>query len=307
MTQNKNSVPMFQNAFIKSSRDIYTASSFARSSLLYLQEIGTLSALQPHGSARENLGSYLFFLVTEGAGMLEYQGKSYQLRAGDCAFIDCRKGYRMCSSEHQDALGNYDELWSLSWIHFNGNFMQTIYDKYTERGGQPVFHCMADEGRVDHAGEYQSLHQSLFDIVSSESYVKDMEIAEKLAILLRMLMVDAWDEQGTGTAGAKRMSVMEIKQYIETHFSEKLTLDSLAKQYYISKEYLTRIFREQYGFTVNQYVMHVRISKAKSLLRFSEDSIEEIGVQVGIPDANYFSRAFRRVEGISPSEYRKRW
>ena len=63
---------MFQNAFSKSSRDIYTASSFARSSLLYLQEIGTLSALQPHGSARENLGSYLFFLVTEGAGMLEY-------------------------------------------------------------------------------------------------------------------------------------------------------------------------------------------------------------------------------------------
>ena len=110
---------MFQNAFTKSSRDIYTASSFARSSLLYLQEIGTLSALQPHGSARENLGSYLYFLVTEGAGMLEYQRKFYQLRAGDCAFIDCRKGYRMCSSEHQDALGNYDELWSLSWIHFN--------------------------------------------------------------------------------------------------------------------------------------------------------------------------------------------
>ena len=65
------------NSIVTSNRILYTPSSFARSSLLTLQEIGTLEALKPHTSSRDNLQSYLFFYVESGSGKLVYHGKEY--------------------------------------------------------------------------------------------------------------------------------------------------------------------------------------------------------------------------------------
>ena len=63
--------PLFDGELVHSNRIIYTPSPFARSSLLHLQEVGTLQARQPHTSDRKNLASYLFFLVERGSGILE--------------------------------------------------------------------------------------------------------------------------------------------------------------------------------------------------------------------------------------------
>ena len=59
--------------------------------------------------------------------------------------------------------------------------------------------------------------------------------------------------------------------------------------------------------TVNNYLISKRITRAKQLLRFTDMTVDEIGVAVGMADANYFSRMFRKAEGISPREYRKQW
>ena len=75
----------------------------------------------------------------------------------------------------------------------------------------------------------------------------------------------------------------------------------------INKFYLSKIFKETYGTTVNNYLISKRITRAKQLLRFTDMTVDEIGVAVGMGDANYFSRMFRKVEGISPREYRKQW
>ena len=70
---------------------------------------------------------------------------------------------------------------------------------------------------------------------------------------------------------------------------------------------MLKLFNESYGITINNYINNLRITKAKQLLRFSDMRIEEIGHAVGMEDANYFSRAFKKIEGISPSEYGKMW
>ena len=82
-----------QSNSVSSNRIIYTPSTFARSSLIHLQETGTLKALYPHKSERSGLTSCLFFTVLNGDGLLTYDGASYELRTGDCVFIDCRKAY----------------------------------------------------------------------------------------------------------------------------------------------------------------------------------------------------------------------
>ena len=82
-----------QSSSVTSSRIMYTPSTFARTSLLHLQEIGSLQAIHPHTSTRTNLTSFLCFVVLSGNGTLTYEGTTYELSAGDCVFIDCRKAY----------------------------------------------------------------------------------------------------------------------------------------------------------------------------------------------------------------------
>ena len=78
---------------VSSNRIIYTPSTFARSSLIHLQETGTLQATHPHKNERSGLTSCLFFTVLRGSGQLSYDGATYVLHSGDCVFINCKKPY----------------------------------------------------------------------------------------------------------------------------------------------------------------------------------------------------------------------
>ena len=91
------------------------------------------------------------------------------------------------------------------------------------------------------------------------------------------------------------------------HYTEKVSLDALADQFFISKFYLTRVFKEQYGVSINTYVLNLRITKAKQMLRFTDKKLEDIGYQCGLGAPHYFSRIFKQVEGIAPSEFREKW
>ena len=107
-----------QSSSVSSSRILYTPSAFARTSLLHLQEVGSLQAIHQHTSTRTNLTSFLCFVVLSGTGSLTYEGMTYELSAGDCVFIDCRKAYSHSTS---------DNLWSLQWCHFYSPFLATVY------------------------------------------------------------------------------------------------------------------------------------------------------------------------------------
>ena len=300
-----------QSSSVSSSRIIYTPSTFARTSLLHLQEVGSLRALHPHTSQRSDLVSFLCFVVLSGDGELSYEGQTYQLGAGDCVFIDCRKAYSHStgykSSDDHTTVENHAapvenknaNLWSLQWCHFYAPFLPAVYEKYKERGGRPVFH-------PDDIAPFVSLLTDLYNLAATSDYIRDMRINEKLGTLLTLLMEQSWHPESV-TVSRKRMELVEIKNYLDEHYTEKITLDDLAEHFFINKFYLSKIFKETYGTTVNNYLISKRITRAKQLLRFTDMTVDEIGVAVGMGDANYFSRMFRKVEGSSPSEYRKQW
>lgn len=282
--------PPSQSPMVSSSRILYTPSLFARTSLLHLQEVGSLQAIRPHTSTRNDLTSFLCLVVLSGSGKLTYEGESYDLKAGDCAFIDCRKSYSHSTS---------DELWSLRWCHFYAPSLPAVYEKYKERGGCPVF-------RPDNVGAFTHLLSELYELASSSDYIRDMRINEKLAALLTLLMEQSWHPE-SAKVSRKRLELSAVKDYLDEHYTEKIALDTLAEMFFINKFYMTKIFKESYGTTVNGYLIFKRITRAKQLLRFTDMTVDEIGNAVGMEDANYFSRMFRKVEGISPSEYRKQW
>ena len=285
---------MFTEKSVDSKRIVYTPSAFAKGTLLHLQETGSLKALKTHTSTRSKLASYLFFIVLEGHGMLKYNGQSYNLDTGDCVFIDCMNPYSHMTST---------DLWKLQWVHFNGDTMPGIYNKYIERGGQPVF-------RPQKAENYTRILDNIFAIAGSEDYLRDMRLNEALASLLTRIMEMSWipEKQDTLKRGsAREFSLQDVKNYLDENWAKKITLDDLADKFFINKYYLTRLFKNQYGSPILNYVLDIRITQAKRMLRFSDDTIDSIGKVCGFEDQNYFSRTFKKVEGVTPTEYRKMW
>lgn len=278
-------------SIVSSNRILYTPSTFAKTSLLHLQEIGELEAKRSHTSSRSNLASYLFFSVVSGSGSLSYQGKDFLLSVGDMVFIDCHNPYSHTTDP--------DNLWTLRWVHFYGPTMGSVYNKYCERGGRPVF-------TPEDSAPFFSVWKNLFSTAGSADYMRDMKINASLSELLVLIMAESWHPEDATTA-KKKASVADVKEFLDAHYAEKIMLDGLATHFFINKYYLTKVFKEQYGQSITNYLLNIRITKAKQLLRFSEKSVEEIGMEVGLGAPHYFSQTFKSVEGVPPSVYRKQW
>ena len=281
-----------RSAVVTSDRILYTPSGFARDNLLHLQEIGKLTAQRPHVSARAALSSYLFFMVTDGEGTLTYGGKSYALTKGTCVFIDCQTAYSHATSPQR--------LWTLEWCHFHGLALDQIYKKYVERGGRPVF-------RPENLEAFQETWARLFELAKGSDHVRDMKINEGLSSLLTLLMEESWHPEELRDVAVKKGSVVQIKAYLDANYAKKISLDELGAKFFVNKYYLTRVFKERYGQSINSYLLSVRITRAKQLLRFTDKTVEEIGMECGLGALHYFSRVFREVEGMPPSKYREQW
>lgn len=280
---------------VSSTRVLYTPSSFARFSLLHLQEAGRLTATQAHTNKRAKLQSFLCFVVEEGAGTLLYEGKRYTMHEGDVAFIDCSKPYSH-STGVDPTLGR---LWTLRWCHFYGPSMPSIYAKYRERGGSPVI-------RGADTAPYMAILSDVYDLASSTDYIRDMRINEKLNTLLTLLMEFSWQRE-VRASEPKKTEILQIKAYVDEHYAERLSLESVAEHFFLNKQYLARLFKKQYGVTLVTYLQQVRITHAKRMLRFTDKTIEEIAWECGVGELNYFSRVFKKLEGVSPREFRKLW
>lgn len=96
-----------------------------------------------------------------------------------------------------------------------------------------------------------------------------------------------------------------ILSYVKQHFAEEIYLEKIAEALGIHPKYLSRIFKERTGVNLSEYVSLLRITKAKELLETSQKSVGEIGELVGFENRTTFFRSFKKMEGVSPNEYRK--
>ncbi|MCM1160403.1 MAG: AraC family transcriptional regulator [Roseburia sp.] len=275
----------------KSARIIATPSAYARENYLYVQETGTLQSIEPHLSKRENLASFLFFIVIKGSGSLFYRKQTYPIHTGDCIFIDCLEEYAHKSSK--------DDPWELSWVHFHGKNADAFYKNYIEQGNPFLFHP-AD--------------LSLFLDSLSILYMTQKEQTPYMELLCHKYITDLitlcfmeCEKQKNTTSQSIYEKIRQVTQFIDVHFQEDITLDGLSQKFYISKFHLAREFKRITGSTPGDYLLGKRISNAKKLLRFTNASIEEIGRSCGILEAGYFTKVFKKAEGMTPREYRRKW
>lgn len=108
---------------------------------------------------------------------------------------------------------------------------------------------------------------------------------------------------GTGLTNGNPMIVAKAKEYIQTHYAKPLNQKCIALALGVSAGYLSKNFRIFENDSFTEYLSKIRIEEAKKMMLHTQQSITDIAYQVGFSDSGYFGKCFKRIEGISPSDY----
>ncbi len=275
-----------------SDRSLHTPGEFARQNLLYVQEVGRLKSLKPHRCVREQLESYLFIVVLSGGGRLVADGRQYELRAGDCALIDCW--------EHYEHISDENEGWELAWVHYHGNTAGNFHELFRRgNGGTSVFH-------VQDVEQWNCLIGQLLQLQSDRSMLAELRCGE-LLLNLQYRILQNLSDSGALTDAQERQLVSSVREWLNEHYVEEDIRGGLGQAFSQGIEEMDRSFEQYYGIRIGEYVDNRRLNAAKELLRFSIKPVAEVASASGMGDEAAMQRMFREKEGMSAEEYRQKW
>ncbi|ANX02460.1 DNA-binding response regulator [Thermoclostridium stercorarium subsp. leptospartum DSM 9219] len=142
------------------------------------------------------------------------------------------------------------------------------------------------------------------NIISLHNMISKSENINELNDLLKEVSLSITAKINNYNNKSIKLILRNALEYIHQHYSEQLTLNDVAEHVYVSPSYLSRMFKKELGKNFVDYLNGLRIEKAKELLMDPKYKTYEVAEIVGIPDAHYFSRLFKKYEGLSPTEYR---
>jgi AraC-like DNA-binding protein len=100
-------------------------------------------------------------------------------------------------------------------------------------------------------------------------------------------------------------ALQRVVEWIDGNLEKAIVTPDLVREANLSQNYLSRLFRQRYGVTLQHYLLLRRIEVARHLLLSTNDRIKEVGIRVGLPDPQHFNKQFRRVTGMSPGHFRE--
>lgn len=115
------------------------------------------------------------------------------------------------------------------------------------------------------------------------------------------LVVNAFKQE----QNAPNYAVYQVQQYINMHYGEDLTLNTLADLVYLNPNYLSNVFAQITGCTLNKYIKKIRMEKAQDLLLNTNMKVTDISQAVGYPNASYFCKSFQKLFGTTPERFRQ--
>ena len=267
-----------------------TASKNAKSSLLYVQELGDFISHEKYYTRREGLDSYLIKYTLSGEGLLDYQGQTYTVKPGQIFWIDCKEQQYYRTSPQTGS-------WRILWVHFSGVSASLYCELFQARNRRcPVLTMPPDNAIQEYLRELMSLYDSDSTELTADLYA---------AALLTKMLTDIIQvtEQERSWLGVPD-TVQQARDYLTEHYNEKITLDDLAARYAVSKFHFQKQFKHFIGYTPNEFLLQLRLTRAKELLRQTDHPISQIACDVGIQNVSHFISLFKKQEGITPLGYR---
>ena len=138
---------------------------------------------------------------------------------------------------------------------------------------------------------------------SSQTVLSKLLLAELLICIKEY--IEVLEQKEYDSHQIVNNKIDKIIKYICKHYTEDLTLTSIAEQFYISPFYLSKIFKRSTNLSIVEYINGLRIRQAKELLETTSVKISEIAELVGFSSSSHFSRTFKLVTGLSPQQYKK--
>ena len=146
----------------------------------------------------------------------------------------------------------------------------------------------------------------LFEMIGSRP---DCGISDELtislirAVLLKVKeLIQSKDKEKNDHSHSTSEKVIE---YINEHFQMAINRKTVAATFNLNQDYLTRLLKEKYGIIFSEYLTRLRIEKAIDLLKSTDMPVKEIAAECGYTDDNYFIKAFKKKQGLTPAIYRK--
>jgi AraC-like DNA-binding protein len=162
---------------------------------------------------------------------------------------------------------------------------------------------------VIHADEYTHKMESYIRDILQESYSQGWgfeTICQSLLISLIVLLFRVFEAKPSAEPLLLKENPItaEIKEYIESNYSSNISLNEISKRLYLSPDYISHVFKDNTGYSPIKYLINKRIDESKKLLLTTGMTVQEVSIQVGYENANYFSIIFKKITGTSPREYR---
>jgi two-component system response regulator YesN len=201
---------------------------------------------------------------------------------------------RFLSGETEDVLRIADEL--IDWISANLPGLDIMKQKVYELLLVLLREAVLNLHLQEFATDSESMRRDVFSLGSTRelrSYVKGY-IQKQLLEVRRI------------KASRANSLLSLVTEYIQKSYDREVSLESAAEMVRISPFYLSRLFRKETGVTFIDYLTEYRMKRARELLSVPTNNVKEVCYRVGYKDPNYFARVFKKVSGMTPTEYRDR-
>lgn len=250
----------------------------------YLTGVG-VSDPEIHVVRNTGLSSHQFLFTSAGTGTLFVDGTEYRQEKGSVFYLAPGKPH-----EYYPVDGN----WVTSWLVFRGDHSRELMQNLGFNGFAYAADC--------NTTRCETLFRKIF------SAAKDpINGGESASILVYEYILAARDTMlfnGSSNAGKNNIAT-DALIYIDKNYMQDIAIDTLAGLAGVSVQHFCRVFKAETLMRPLEYLAWRRVSEAKAMLSNTGLEIGEIGRMVGYPDRNYFSIVFRRLEGVSPREYRR--
>ena len=256
-----------------------------REVMYYPISVGYFDCKPSYGVQRNAFSSYLLIVMLTGALSWQTRQGRGVARPGQILLLDC-------NSPHTYAAQG---KCSFTFVHFAGGQSAEIYAEIEKTGGNMI-----------HLPDPNELNEAIGEMLSGMRSDRRLNEGQASALIYGMLMKLLERSGASGRSGSGNPAVDRAIAYIQTHLSERLTVEDMAASTGYSASYFSHLFAEDTGMSPYQFVVRSRVEHAQQLLMTTRMTVQEIAFQCGFNSAANFCYTFRRMTGVSPHAYRKR-